>query len=413
MATGGIFEEISDMTSCEICLEPLEHRRPRTLSCLHVFCEDCLQHLLDDAKAKYPQNPGTIPCPVCSQKTQVPGGSSANLPLFFYLSRVHNIRKELEERHKLCKICRSKTHKANISFYCFGCGYGHCQNCHVKHDAFYPDHTQISVTLSTINYIFCDEHDGHLSYFCMTCTKAICSQCRMGTHSEHIVYDLTYDNKKTQVDLKEILVSYLQSTDKTLENFVNLETKVINDLKQAMTEMTHHRDDLIKQINDQYDSLCLELQQKEAGIKLELSRSKQLVLDVRTSIENLITKVDSWLEPVMGIPEGRIEDTAKLITDVKKQIPSFDINIKTETVKFMIGDDQIKLGEIIEEELKCPIVAGSMSPLEDLLTEVVQNLDTMSVIKDPTLLREIETSKKIRDIEYLDNGQLIVCMRMV
>ena len=34
----------------------------------------------------------------------------------------------------------------------------------------------------------------------------------------------------------------------------------------------------------------------------------------------------------------------------------------------------------------------------------------MSVIKDPTLLREIETSKNITDIEYLDNGQLIVCM---
>ena len=63
----------------------------------------------------------------------------------------------------------------------------------------------------------------------------------------------------------------------------------------------------------------------------------------------MITKVDSWLEPVMGIPEGRIEDTAKLITDVKEQIPPFDINIKTETVKFMIGDDQIKLGEIVEE----------------------------------------------------------------
>ena len=34
----------------------------------------------------------------------------------------------------------------------------------------------------------------------------------------------------------------------------------------------------------------------------------------------------------------------------------------------------------------------------------------MSVIKDPTLLREIETSKVIIDIEYLDNGQLVVCM---
>ena len=37
--------------------------------------------------------------------------------------------------------------------------------------------------------------------------------------------------------------------------------------------------------------------------------------------------------------------------------------------------------------------------------------DTISVIKDPTLLRKIETSNKIRDIEYLDNGQLIVCMK--
>ena len=37
--------------------------------------------------------------------------------------------------------------------------------------------------------------------------------------------------------------------------------------------------------------------------------------------------------------------------------------------------------------------------------------DTISVVKDPTLLREIETSKKIRDIEYLDNGQLIVCLK--
>jgi small-conductance mechanosensitive channel len=160
---------------------------------------------------------------------------------------------------------------------------------------------------------------------------------------------LTYDNKKTQVDLKEILLSHLQSADKTLEHFVNLQTKVINDTKRAMTEMTHHRDCLIKQINDQYDNLCLELKQKEAELNLELSRSKQLVQDVRTSIEILITKVDNWLEPVMGIPESRIEDTAKLITDVKKQLPSFDINIKPETIKFIIGDDQIKLGEIVKE----------------------------------------------------------------
>jgi len=51
----------------------------------------------------------------------------------------------------------------------------------------------------------------------------------------------------------------------------------------------------------------------------------------------------------MGIHEARIEDTAKLITDVKQQITSVDINIKPETVKFVIGDNQIKLGKTVKE----------------------------------------------------------------
>ncbi|KAK2158406.1 hypothetical protein LSH36_171g07035, partial [Paralvinella palmiformis] len=88
-------------------------------------------------------DPDTIRCPICSQTTQVPGGSSASVPLFFYLSKVQNVRKQPEQRHKLCILCRSKTHKANVSFYCFGCHSGHCQDCHVKHDAVYPDHIQI------------------------------------------------------------------------------------------------------------------------------------------------------------------------------------------------------------------------------------------------------------------------------
>jgi len=349
MATGGIYEEISDITSCEICFEPLEQRKPRMLNCSHVFCEDCLQHLLDDSKAKNPQIPCTISCPACKEIIQVPGDSAANLPLFFHFSKLYNVKKEIDARYKVCNLCRTKTHKANVSYYCFICGYGHCQNCHPKHDAAYPEHTQIPVTSSTIHSIFCDEHDGHLVHFCVTCTKAICSQCRIGKHSEHTIYDLTYDDKKVQIDLKEILLSSLKSADKTLETFVNLQTEVINDLKQTMTEMTDHRDHLIKQINDQYDTLCLELQQKEADIKLELSKSKQLVLDVRTSIEHLITKVDSWLEPVMGIPEVRIKDAAKLMADLKQEIPSIDIKDKPETAKFVIGDDHLQLGEIVKE----------------------------------------------------------------
>ena len=41
MATGGVFTELTDIVSCEIYIEPFEGRKPRTLSCLHVFCDNC------------------------------------------------------------------------------------------------------------------------------------------------------------------------------------------------------------------------------------------------------------------------------------------------------------------------------------------------------------------------------------
>ncbi|KAK2150572.1 hypothetical protein LSH36_399g01007 [Paralvinella palmiformis] len=245
MATGGIFEGLSDITSCGICFEPLEQRRPRTLSCLHVFCETCWHHLADAVQY---HNPDAISCPVCAQTTKVPGGLSANLPIFFYLSKFNDIRKQFELRHKSCKICKSKTHKADISFYCFGCGSGHHRDCHVKHNVHYPHNNQISVTSSTVHSILCEEHDHHLVHFRLNCTKAICTQCCTGRHSEHKVYDLTYDSKIAQVYLKVLLSSCLESTDKTFEKFVNLQAEVTSDTKQS-----HDRDDTSSPLSHQAD----------------------------------------------------------------------------------------------------------------------------------------------------------------
>ncbi|KAK2145093.1 hypothetical protein LSH36_703g00021 [Paralvinella palmiformis] len=159
------------------------------LSCFHAFCKDCLQQ-----KANNPQSPSTTSCPVCGQTTQVNGGFTASLPLFCFLKLDEAKNKLMRDRR--CAIYMNLKHnKFNVSYYCFVCGYGHCENCHPKHDATYLGHTQIPVTSATIHSIFCDEHGGILVHFCITCTKAICSKCRIGEHSEHAIYELTYDAK--------------------------------------------------------------------------------------------------------------------------------------------------------------------------------------------------------------------------
>ena len=349
MASGGIYEELSDIISCDVCFELLAGRRPRMLNCLHVFCEDCLEYLLNDVKAKNLQNSTTIRCPVCTQQTQVSGGSAASLPLFFYASKVDNVRKEVAERHKVCKMCRTDTHKANISSYCFVCVCGHCEACHIKHDKIYQNHAQISIAPSAINYIMCEKHDAYFGHFCMTCQKAICSQCYVSQHCDHKVYDLTYDKQRVQNSLKAFFLKGLDSADVTLENLVKLETKVSEDIKKTMEEMTRHRDYLVKQINDQFESLCLELRKKGDDIKDDLAESKKLVENARISIERLITETESWYEPVKGVPEGRIINLDQLIADIKKEMPPTSVDVQPQRVKFVGGDGAIEFGDLMEE----------------------------------------------------------------
>ena len=349
MATGGVYDELSDMSTCQVCLELVDGRQPRTLSCLHMFCQECLELLLEKAEVKNPSNSGKICCPVCAQITQVPGGSVSNLPMFFYASKVQDVRKEIEKRHVTCRMCKSDTHTADISSYCFSCTYGHCKDCRVKHDSIYADHTQISLSPSTFNFIICSQHEVHLSHFCMTCAKAICSQCRVSEHFEHKVYDLSYDGKDIHNDLKEFLLSSLKSMKKEMQKLLKLEAKFDEDMTKAMEEMTQHRDHLLKQVNDEYKSLCLELNKKQDDIKHDLRKSKQLVEDARLCIEKLLKETESWQEPVKGISEARILNSEELIAEVKRQVPSVDVDIKQHTIKFVSGDDDIELGKIVDE----------------------------------------------------------------
>ena len=79
MAAGG---KLSNLTECSLCLHAYE--RPRSLPCLHGFCQACLQEHLD----KNGKPDGTVDCPNCRKVATIPLGGVGEFPLNFHLNQL-------------------------------------------------------------------------------------------------------------------------------------------------------------------------------------------------------------------------------------------------------------------------------------------------------------------------------------
>lgn len=55
--------------TCRLCKEKL--CKPRLLSCLHTFCEECIDKLIIDDTGDLKSPDQVISCPICEQETKV------------------------------------------------------------------------------------------------------------------------------------------------------------------------------------------------------------------------------------------------------------------------------------------------------------------------------------------------------
>lgn len=82
---GWLAEKIhNNFLTCKLCFEV--YTSPKCLSCLHTFCESCIENLLHEndlltAYRKYTTSDyREVVCPICRRRTQVPLGGVRRLP---------------------------------------------------------------------------------------------------------------------------------------------------------------------------------------------------------------------------------------------------------------------------------------------------------------------------------------------
>jgi len=184
---------------CSLCKDVF--RNPKTIECLHSFCAECLEILIE-------RNHSTtkLGCPICRTPIHIQPDQVSTLPTDLFLIgslRAYNsIRTSMSKLDSQKILCSDGENEATT--YCVDCEAYLCDHCTTSHRNFKMSKNHhvspiqesengsqtLSITKST-SPNFCHVHqDEEVKLYCDECKIPICSLC-VEQHPSHKVIILS------------------------------------------------------------------------------------------------------------------------------------------------------------------------------------------------------------------------------
>ena len=169
-------ELLEKQVQCPICLET--YCDPKALSCLHAYCQGCIQQLL--LKQQRDQE---VECPQCRSVVTVAGNDPSSLPTVFFINGlidVYEILKKADSNEIACQNCS----EAKSTSFCHTCSMFICASCtdaHRKMKVFEAhktvlisemmEGTLVQVPTKKVPTSACKKHS---KLYCFECEQLIC-----------------------------------------------------------------------------------------------------------------------------------------------------------------------------------------------------------------------------------------------
>lgn len=212
MATGNkLVKEITDQfLHCKICYEP--YREPKTLSCLHTFCADCIQKHVDsdsNRSSRFLLYSRFITCPLCRSKTEIPTGGVRRLPDNFLVSSLTDVldRKKVGKVPP-CEICPGERvrNQNPASHKCLDCAKLLCKSCVNLHSTTKVTQHHSLIDIEGEKDIECKKHPEEIvRYYCEPCEECICVVCTFQEHRDHEICSFSDGFSKYKSGLDSLL----------------------------------------------------------------------------------------------------------------------------------------------------------------------------------------------------------------
>ena len=340
-----------DLFECPVCLSDMVERSPRILSCVHTFCSECLDQLINDRK---------IECPTCREITELKTNDVQELKVNFLLGQMRDQMNQgknekqapsnrstassSDKPRSMCQVCQ----QTSALFKCKDCPQLLCGTCKTRHG-------EIQEFIDHSVFDLCQKHQEGITHLCKKCLRPLCMRCMLLDHTEHKNHFAKYDQGITELqnDAKKLQENINEKIQKADINYKGTERKY-----QAVIEMgsglTERRKQLVAQLKE-----CDELL-KETEIKKQLyndlnetyQKERNQYTVAAASLNGLITSKSGFCEKYLRIKQKAdqcVRDIEKVM-DVEYTLPPFILAEPSsgELVKKMAVEQRVKNLKLIK-----------------------------------------------------------------
>jgi len=179
-------EEEKNLT-CSLCHDV--YRTPKNLPCLHSFCFECLEKLIEQACS------ATI-CPICRSPFDIPQNGVQEFTTNVLLENLLQSTASVNEANgvKLCELCDEEK---NAIAYCLQCEQYFCESCQKTHKRAKRTANDEFISLDevpqkkiTSKVVYCQKHiQKEMELYCNDCLEPICALC-VSDHTSHSICPL-------------------------------------------------------------------------------------------------------------------------------------------------------------------------------------------------------------------------------
>lgn len=312
-----------DLLNCQLCHS--RFKNPKSLACLHSFCETCLDVYI----AKLPGDKTRFfPCPVCREINPVPvhhheyraqedkmaalvpvsGRSSISEPL----DRTGRSTVLQLKNERRCDPCNENSEFVPALYWCPTCREALCDVCTRSHRGMKITKSHALMDIDDArekpvrmiqSHEICPEHRGKfLDMYCQTHQYAVCATCVAVSHRrcdtvqgiDRVARNLrTKKNTKTLTQRLRQCINIVDSVLKTKEasksRLMSKKEAILDEVSKLKASIIQLLEELEEKMKDEIDVVCRDY---EDILQTKIERSRGL----RDTIQSALTVMQSTLD---------------------------------------------------------------------------------------------------------------------